>query len=965
MGGFTGRLSRLCVSLLSIMTIMAGLRAHAQSDAGELVWLRPEPGADLVNIKNEIEAQGGSVLTLAPEGRLLVRFPGGVESAAVISGVSFAQTMELPQPIPQEVTSPRQGPMPASAVNAPATPPEAAEQTASVTEIEPNELSRARAALQGLASRPSSVDNSLSIYFPPVGNQGSQNSSVGWACGYYYNTYTQAMDANIDVSGGDLNRICSPAFVYNLTFDAPSYNHIYWGMQLLKNNGSCSWADMPYDENDTTNWPTEQIWLRALDNRTSNIIQIGTLFSSSYLQLNELEAIKQHLANGNLAVVQSYTYQDYATYPNSANVHNDVMTWDSGTQVGDQAFALVGYDDNKSWVNGGVTYQGAFLVVNSLGDQWGVYNSASTSKGFMWVSYNYFREGDHEFGAALYNIDRHAYRPRLYAAIGINAPSRQNIGFATVVGSPTVSRWSNYAILDGGGLTPLTDSQRIILDFTDGIPYLEQPTANLCIRTYNGASTNATITSAEIFRDIDGDGVFDSGVWSTDTPVTDAPGQYAWVTAHFPYCDGSPNHFHCAPLATQQAVSRPIPLKLTFHDATDATATAFTGTVSITGCVETTTTVGTGTSLFGDFTDTYWTKARSQTIYLKSELGGAQTWKTLMFDVCSTAMVPGSSNLMIRMKHTPLSSYSYPLTWESWDTGWTTVYEHPTNFSQRGWFALELDTPFTYNGTDNLMIDVSYSNVNTFGTVFVNGTSTPNIRTIHAYTSSGVTHPMFWSGTSNPTPQGDTYYPNVRLITTRNIAVNPTATGNFTAGVWNGSFSVSELVTDMFLKFSDGAGHSARSNYFSIVPPTGSLSVTIWPPAAADAGGRWRRSGTPTWLASGATESGLTTGTYTVDYLIAPGWTPPNPQQAFVDVLQTTALVALYQQMSLVWADFNYLGTELGIEAQPFGALTRAISAVASGGTIRLKASANSAAIRMTKPVRIESVGGTSTLGRD
>ena len=82
-----------------------------------------------------------------------------------------------------------------------------------VRSVEPNPLARERASAElnadmrtaslALSDRPSAADNSTLPWFPPIGNQGYQNSCVGWAAGYYYNTYVQAMDEAIDVSGWD------------------------------------------------------------------------------------------------------------------------------------------------------------------------------------------------------------------------------------------------------------------------------------------------------------------------------------------------------------------------------------------------------------------------------------------------------------------------------------------------------------------------------------------------------------------------------------------------------------------------------------------------------------------------------------------------------------------------------------------------------------------------------------------
>ena len=64
-------------------------------------------------------------------------------------------------------------------------------------------------------------------------------------------------------------------------------------------------------------------------------------------------------------------------------------------------------------------------------------------------------------------------------------------------------------------------------------------------------------------------------------------------------------------------------------------------------------------------------------------------------------------NLTIRMKHTPLDS----LTQNTYsDTVLTTVYTHNTQFSSTGWNSLQFTTPFNWNGTSNLIIDITYDN---------------------------------------------------------------------------------------------------------------------------------------------------------------------------------------------------------------------------------------------------------------
>ncbi|MCX6376295.1 MAG: chitobiase/beta-hexosaminidase C-terminal domain-containing protein [Armatimonadetes bacterium] len=169
-------------------------------------------------------------------------------------------------------------------------------------------------------------------------------------------------------------------------------------------------------------------------------------------------------------------------------------------------------------------------------------------------------------------------------------------------------------------------------------------------------------------------------------------------------------------------------------------------------------TIGTGTSSWVYPLATYYHDARTQIIYLSSEIGGSCRITALSLEVTT---VPGQTmnNFTIRMKHTTLSSYS-TASWES--TGWTTVYQTNQTISTTGWKQFTFTTPFDYNGTDNLMVDVSFNN-SYYTTDGQCRYSTPGgTRTIYYRTDSGFGDPLTWSG-GTPTPSSTTYVPNVRL----------------------------------------------------------------------------------------------------------------------------------------------------------------------------------------------------------
>ena len=435
----------------------------------------------------------------------------------------------------------------------PPTPEEEAYVNANVVEVDevrPNALAIARAMAERAAAGgsgapsdglPLSVDNSTLIYFPPIRSQGSQGSCTAWAAGYYYNTFTQARDAGVDVSGGDNNNICSPAFLYPIVNDGVDLGaYTSYVVALLDDIGCASWATMPYDQGDWTTWPTEAAWLEALTWRTNASYSINGSSQAG------LTAIKQHLANGNVAVTRFPVYWTwYTQYPsNATGINNRVYYAQAGAYAGGHAVTIVGYNDNRSYVDhrDGQTHYGAFLIANSWGSSWGWYNSTeSGSQGFFWVAYTMFLEST--FGPyAYFNSDRADYEPKLYAAAGINHSQRGRVALRGGVGATGSPEFNGpYAIYyEGGNSLAIADSKRVVVDLTDGTSLFEEGEPKqvfVRLTVSSGASSNGTITSVDFTHDLDDDGSYET-VASTDPVVTVTPGTSGYATADV--CLGPP-----------------------------------------------------------------------------------------------------------------------------------------------------------------------------------------------------------------------------------------------------------------------------------------------------------------------------------------------------------------------------------------------------------------------------------------
>jgi len=428
----------------------------------------------------------------------------------------------------------------------PPTPEEAAYVNARMTEVRevaPNALAQARvlaeAQRRGRSREwvtvrnglPTVADNSPLQYFPPIRSQGSQGSCTAWSSTYYYNTYTQAMDEGYNVSGGDNDHICSPAFIYPLVnggADNGAYTPL--AMSRLNDVGACSWTLKPYSSGDFTSWPSEAAWVNAMQNRTQASYSIHATSAAG------LQALKQHLANGNLAVTSFTVYATfYDDYPaDNTGINNGVYYCADGSLEGGHAVTLIGYDDNKSYLDhrDAQTHYGAFLLANSWGSGWGVVNSTgSGSKGYFWVAYDMFLTST--FGPdAYYNSDRDNYRPRLYVAVGVNHLPRDQVRVrAGLTASPL---WTSYYAvnLDGGSDLAVADANRIAVDMTDGCSLIGTDPAQAFaqLRVDAHATTSGTITSADFYEDLDGDGTYWS-TSSTDPTVTVGPGAIGYANA--------------------------------------------------------------------------------------------------------------------------------------------------------------------------------------------------------------------------------------------------------------------------------------------------------------------------------------------------------------------------------------------------------------------------------------------------
>lgn len=196
---------------------------------------------------------------------------------------------------------------------------------------------------------PASVD--LADKLPPVGNQGMQQSCVAWAVAYALKSYQEKLESGQTFT-------FSPSFIYNQINNgqnAPTY--VTDALNVLSQQGVCSYDEMPYNPNDWLTKPTEQSKNNAKKFRIDYWRKINH---------TDIKEVKAHLAAGYPVIIGAYVSSEF--------IRNGKDTWKNpGTQEGGHCMLLVGYDDSKN----------AFKVMNSWGTEWG-------DNGFGWIDYGLF-----------------------------------------------------------------------------------------------------------------------------------------------------------------------------------------------------------------------------------------------------------------------------------------------------------------------------------------------------------------------------------------------------------------------------------------------------------------------------------------------------------------------------------------------------------------------------------------------
>lgn len=202
---------------------------------------------------------------------------------------------------------------------------------------------------------PSWVD--LSADYPLPGNQGAQNSCVGWALGYAIKTYQERVEHGWSLEPAE-HRF-SPAYIYNQLNGGEDGGIPYIkGLNLLVDQGVATLARMPYDASDFLTQPT-----------VASHQEAARFKARSFNVANGVLEVKNALANHLPVFMVIQLLDDIYALHGPDSVYN---TFNGAWQTG-HGVAAVGYDDNR--------YGGAFRIINSWGQGWG-------DGGYFWIPYS-------------------------------------------------------------------------------------------------------------------------------------------------------------------------------------------------------------------------------------------------------------------------------------------------------------------------------------------------------------------------------------------------------------------------------------------------------------------------------------------------------------------------------------------------------------------------------------------------
>lgn len=220
-----------------------------------------------------------------------------------------------------------------------------------------------KASIRLLKNVPDEFD--LSKWFPAPGDQGNQASCVGWALAYGISSYMEAVKLQRPPTQPE--HVFSPSFIYNQIneYGCMGGSNLREALDLMKVSGVARMTDFPYNENDCSKVPGQEIKVLAKPFSISGWKRVEFV--------NE-GLMKTLLVKGKPIVIGMQTDSWFRSLDNG-----EVYRVASYRDVGGHAVVVIGYDDRR----------GAYKILNSWGPDWG-------DDGYGWIAYDLFPDVVHE-----------------------------------------------------------------------------------------------------------------------------------------------------------------------------------------------------------------------------------------------------------------------------------------------------------------------------------------------------------------------------------------------------------------------------------------------------------------------------------------------------------------------------------------------------------------------------------------
>ena len=160
------------------------------------------------------------------------------------------------------------------------------------------------------------------------------------------------------------SHLFSPAYVFNQLTNGGSGIHIANALNLLVDQGACTLADMPYNQDDFLTQPTNAQRISALPHKAKDWI--------SFYIPDEPTLAKMVIRIFGGAVVTAPAYPDFFDISDGNKIFDNLDNPDN-KKVGNHAICLIGYDDDLR----------AYKFINSWGTEWGL-------NGYGYIAYDLF-----------------------------------------------------------------------------------------------------------------------------------------------------------------------------------------------------------------------------------------------------------------------------------------------------------------------------------------------------------------------------------------------------------------------------------------------------------------------------------------------------------------------------------------------------------------------------------------------